>query len=186
MRFFYLTVLVSSVLLTWIDKPDDDYWKNARMDSSPLFDVFFTDDTGYAVSNNNILFLSYDNGNNWNATELKELPPFSSKEFIWSARICCSSLKTTDGGESWVPCSPESQDRFCRVFLKDPNTDCLPAADFLNTVSKKVFSALLNGAVEVLKHPCQYTEYYSSKDEGWAPGWYISDLMTFETISKLK
>ncbi len=160
MRFFYLTVLVSSVFLTLVNKPDDNCWKNASTDGSPLYNIYFTENAGYAVSNNHILFISNDNGSTWKEADLKEMPNFNSRNFIWSARICCSSLKTTDGGKNWFRCSSESQDQFCRVFLKDPNTGFQPAEEFLNTVSRKIFTGLLNRETDLLKQPRQYTEYY--------------------------
>jgi len=182
MRFYYLMVLVSCVLLTLVNKPDDNYWKDAGRDGSKLYNIYFTDQAAYAVSNNNILFISNDNGGTWKRTDMKEKSNINSQDFIWSASVYCSSLKTTDGGKSWFRCSSESQDQFCRVFLKDPNTGFQPAEEFLNTVCKKIFTCLLNGETDILNQPMQYTEYYSSKDEGWAPGWYISDLMTFNTL----
>ncbi len=186
MRVFYLTVLVSSVFLSLINRPDDNFWKDAPTDGVLLYRIYLTDNAGYAVSNNNILFTSYDNGRNWQEADPIEMTHFNSKNFLWSAQICCSSLKTTDGGKNWIPCSSESNNRFCRVFLKDPNTGYQPAKEFLNMVCNKIFSGLLNNEVNLLKTPRQYTEYYSNQDEGWAPGWYLSDLLTFDTLQGLK
>jgi len=187
MRFFYLVVLVSSVLLTLVDKPDNNSWNKAVKDGTLLYNIYFTDNGCYAVSRNNIYFISYDNGSTWQAADPKEISNVNSKEFIWSAKVCCSSLKTIDGGKNWIPCNNEAQDKFCRVFLKDPNTGYQPAEEFLNTVCNRIFSSLLNNDPDLLKkHPQQYTEYFVSQDEGWAPGWYLSDLTTFDKLTKLK
>ncbi len=187
MKSFYLVVLISIVLLTLVNKPDDNYWKTAEKDGALLYNIYFTDNGCYAVSNNDILFISNDNGSSWQAADPKEMSNINSKEFIWSARVCCSSLKTTDAGKSWISCNNNTQNRFCRVFLKDPNTGYQPAEEFLNTVCSKIFTSLLNNSADLLKkHPQQYTEYYVSQAEGWAPGWYLSDLMTFDTLKKLK
>jgi hypothetical protein len=186
MRFFYLLVLVSSVFLTLINKPEDNFWNEAPTDDVLLYNIYFTQYSCYAVTGNHIYFKSYNNGSTWQTANSHEISKLNIKDIIWSARICCSSLKTTNGGKSWVPCSSESQDRFCRVFLKDPNTGFQPAGEFLKMVCSKIFTSLLNNESDQLKNPRQYTEYYSSKNEGWAPGWYLSDLITFNTEIGLK
>ncbi len=185
MRFFYLMVIVSGVFLT-LNKEEDNFRTTAGTDGTLLYNVYFTENEGYAVSNNHTLFTSRNNGNTWQEAGPAWDSNFDSKKFIWSARICCSSLKTTDGGNSWIPCSSESQDKFCRVFLKDPNTGYQPAEEFLNMVSKKIFTCLLNRETNSLRQPCKYTEYYSNRYEGWAPGWYLSELTTFDTLKELE
>ncbi len=177
MKFIYLIILLLSFFLTLQNQQKSGYWKNAPLNGTHIYTIYFTSETGYAVSYFDNLFISTDYGETWHRENISEMSKIKAGEFAWSAEIYCSAMKTTDGGNNWIPYTSEMQEHFCRVYLNDPNSGYQAAEEFLNTVTKKIFSSIEKEEIEILKnHPQQCTEYYSNKDEGWALGWCLKDF----------
>ncbi len=187
MRFIYLFILLLSVFLTLQNAQDNEYWKNAPVYGTLIYSIYFSTDTGYAVSRDNIRFISVDNGISWSPVENPTVIDIKPEKFLWSGEIYCSVMKTTDGGANWVPGTSEMRDHFCRVYFKDPNTGYMPAEEFLGDVCRRIFSSIKEKETKALiNHPQQCTEYYSNIDEGWALGWCLKDFTSFENIAGLK
>jgi hypothetical protein len=187
MKFIYTLVLLSGVYLTMQNKQDNDHWKNAPSNGPSIYTIYFTGQAGYAVSFQNKLFVSTDNGEAWYPDEISAMKKLKKEDFLWSGTIHCSAMKTTDGGITWIPYSSDIQEHFCRVYLSDPNTGYQAAEEFLRTVSRKVFNYFNRNEIEILQNqPQQCTEYYRSENEGWALGWCIKDFLTADNLSNLK
>lgn len=187
MRFIYLIILLISVFLTLQNKQHRGYWENAPINGTRIYTIYFTTGSGYAVSYSDNLFISTDYGSTWHKKDITEMSKIKTEKFVWSGEIYCSVMKTTDGGNTWIPYTSEMQEHFCRVYLNDPNSGYQAAEEFLNTVSKKIFNSIEKEEIEILKnHPQQCTEYYSNKDEGWALGWCLKDFMSARSAAKLE
>jgi hypothetical protein len=185
MKFIYLVILLFSFFLTLQNQQKSDYWENAPVNGTHIYTIYFTSQAGYAVSYFNNLFISTDYGTTWQGENSSELSKIKAEELVWSGEIYCSAMKTTDGGNTWVPYTSEMQEHFCRIYLKDPNTGDQAAEEFLNTVSKRILSGIQKEEIEILKnHPQQCTEYYSNKDEGWALGWCLKDFKFIRSSAK--
>jgi hypothetical protein len=189
MKAIYLGTMLAAVLLSFQQKKTNNYWDDASVNGTRIYSICFIDNNcGYAVSADNHFFISTDAGNNWKSTRniARFLRPGSSR-ILWSAEIFCSVMQTKDGGTTWVPYTKEKQKHFCRVYLKDPNAGYETADEFLNNISKKIFNCFKNGDLRPLTdHPQQCTEYYSSKDEGWALGWCVKEFRTHRDLAGLK
>lgn len=186
MRFVYLFILLLSVFLTLQNAQDTDYWENAPVCGTRIYTIYFSTDAGYAVSRDNILFVSVDNGRSWYHLNSSDIIDIKPNKFSWSGEIYCSVMKTADGGKNWVPYTSEMRDHFCRVYFKDPNTGYKTAEDFLGNVCARISESINNRETkELINHPQQCTEYYSNKDEGWALGWCLKDFMSTENLADL-
>lgn len=187
MRFIYMFILLASVFLTLQNAQDTDYWENAPQHGTRIYTIYFTTDTGYAVSHDNVLFISIDNGRSWYQVKSSAIIDIKPNKFFWSGEIYCSVMKTADGGKNWVPYTAEMREHFCRVYFKDPNTGYRTAEEFLANVCKRIFQSIHESDTKALiNHPQQCTEYYSNKYEGWALGWCLKDFMNTENLADLK
>ena len=120
-----LKVLLTFIFLSFTVTPQHyDYWKNAPVEGSMIYSIFFTNQQkGYAVSSKGEIFESSDSGNTWffKSQSLKSKGP-ENKNNLWSADIYCSVMHTNDGGLSWSAYDKEAQEHFCGVYLKDNNS----------------------------------------------------------------
>lgn len=164
---------------------ENDYWKNAPVEGSKIYTIWFTDqENGYAISANNEMFVTTSSGSNWNfIINNKVIDKSFLNNSLWSAEIYCSVLQTTDGGSSWLPYTKEKQEHFCKVYLKDPNVDYKTASEFLAKVTKYILENLTKNRIDnLINHPKQCTEYYSNENEGWALGWCVKELKLTKSV----
>jgi hypothetical protein len=171
--FFSLFILIST------PAQDYDYWSNASAGKTKIFSISFIDDqNGLAKSVEGDELATMDGGRSWAPdNEIIFANEKSSPQILWSADIYCSIMKTTDGGNTWLPYEEEKQEHFCGVYLKDPNTGYKVASEFLNKVTSEITNCLRNKDLDSLAdHPHKCTEYYRSAEEGWTLGWCIKDF----------
>jgi hypothetical protein len=158
-----------------------DYWVNAPTAGIKIFTIAFTDSQfGEAISVEGELLITTDSGKSWNInSNFSDAYNQDSNSFLWKSEIHCSIMHTTDSGLSWLPYENEKQEHFCRVYLKDGNTNYRIAEEFLNMVTSKIFQCINNNEVKVLMdNPQQCAEYYTNSNEGWALGWCIKDFQS--------
>ena len=176
MRFL---ILCSFFSLISTPAQNNDYWINAPVGKTRIFSVSFIDNhNGLAKSSENDVLITIDGGKSWTAANnISFINLKTTPEILWRADIYCSIMKTTDGGNTWLPYEEEKQEHFCGVYLKDPNTGYKVASEFLNKVTSEINNHYENGNPDALiDHPHQCTEYYRSADEGWALGWCVRNL----------
>ena len=158
---------------------ENSYWKNAPVGKTKIFTIsFINKQIGVANSADDEVLATSDGGKNWKA-ESKDEPGIQAtdSDFEWKADIYCAIMKTTDGGNSWIPYEEGKQEHFCGVYLKDENTGYKIASEFLNKVTMDInYYYLINNLDSLLDHPQQCTEYYKSAEEGWALGWCVRNL----------
>ena len=187
MKIIYMMMILVYIPSNYLTQTDD-YWKNAPTNGTRIYSIFFiTEKEGFAVSKNNELFVSTDAGSTWNLKETNtKISIPVNDDFLWSAEIYCSAMQTKDGGISWVPYSLQMQEHFCRVYLKDPNVDYKTAYEFLNTVTSKILSGIINNNIaSIVNEPQQCTEYYTNENEGWALGWYLKNFISINNKSRV-
>jgi hypothetical protein len=175
-----LKVMLIVITLSFGMTPQQyDYWYNAPVEGSKIYSICFTDQqSGYAVSTSNEIFITTDSGMTWNYRPGDlEIKKSNNNKTIWSVDIYCSIMQTTDGGANWLPYSKDKQEHFCKVYLKDPNVGYSTASEFLKKVTEKIIIKIKNNDIaKLINHPQQCSEYYSNEIEGWALGWCIKDL----------
>jgi len=189
LRITYIIILISVITESNVFPQSYDYWKNAPTEGTRIYLIYFaTEHYGFAVSAKNELFISTDAGNTWDLKETnKDISIPVSGDFLWSAEIYCSAMQIKDGGNSWVPYSAQMQEHFCRVYLKDPNVDYKTASEFLNTVTSKILSGIINNNIDSsADKPQQCTEYYSNEKEGWALGWCLKNFKMSKSPDGIK
>ena len=187
MKIIYKMILIFILLSSNYHSQVNDYWKNAPVEGSRIYLIYFTtEQNGFAVSTKNELFVSTDKGNVWNLKETnKKISKTPDDNFLWSAEIYCSAMQTKDGGNSWNPYSDEMQEHFCRVYLNDPNVDYKTASEFLNSVTSKILSHILNKEIDSLANkPQQCAEYYTNENEGWALGWCLRNFNMNKSLNE--
>lgn len=158
---------------------ENDYWKNAAVGKNKIFSISFIDkQIGVANSADGEVLVTSDGGLNWNAESVTSSGIQSnSAEIYWKADVFCAIMKTTDGGNSWIPYDDGKQEHFCGVYLKDENTGYKVASEFLNKVTMEVNYYYMTDKLDsLLNQPHQCTEYYKSSEEGWALGWCVSNF----------
>lgn len=179
MKIISIIIMILIPLSTEFIPQQNDYWKDAPLEGSKIFSIFFTDQqNGLAVSSKGETFKTTDSGNTWiSKNEISENEKKANNKILWSADIYCSVMQTKDGGKSWSSYTKEAQEHFCGVYLKDNNSGYKIANEFLKKVSSNVFSSFKNNEISsLIDHPQQCTEYYSNEAEGWALGWCIREL----------
>lgn len=158
---------------------ENDYWKNAAVGKSKIFSISFIDkQIGVANSADGEVLVTSDGGLNWNAESVTSSGIQSnSAEIYWKADVFCAIMKTTDGGNSWIPYDDGKQEHFCGVYLKDENTGYKVASEFLNKVTMEVnYYFMIDKIDALLNQPHQCTEYYKNPEEGWALGWCVKNF----------
>ncbi len=186
MKAIYLLILLSAVVLTVQNTKTKNYWDDAPVNGMRIYSICFVDDdNGYAVTADNNFFITSDAGYSWEFTRnIADLLRPGGNKVFWSAEIYCSVMQTKDNGTTWYPYTREKQDHFCCVYLKDPNTGYKIAEEFLQDVSRKIFSGIDNKDIGSLTdHPQQCAEYYSKKDEGWALGWCVKEFRSSDKLA---
>ena len=174
--FSIVFILVYSVLCL---AQDLDYWSHAPAGKTKIFTISFVDgQNGLATSEAGDLLSTKDGGKNWNEGSGVV---YSNEKFksgnLWKADIYCSIMKTTDGGNTWVPYEDGKQEHFCCVYLKDENTGYKVASEFLSKVTDKINSYIIDNKIDsLIDHPHQCTEYYKNAEEGWALGWCVRNF----------
>jgi hypothetical protein len=157
----------------------NDYWKNAAVGKSKIFSIsFINKQSGVANSADGDVLVTSDGGINWKAERVTSTGIQSdSPEIYWKADVYCAIMKTTDGGNSWIPYVDGKQEHFCKVYLKDENTGYKIASEFLNKVTMEVNYYYMTDKLDsLLNHPHQCTEYYKNPEEGWALGWCVKNF----------
>ncbi|MBK9097722.1 MAG: hypothetical protein IPM14_06245 [bacterium] len=158
---------------------ENAYWKNAAVGKSKIFSISFIDkQIGVANSADGEVLVTSDGGLNWKAESVASSGIQSNRaEIYWKADVFCAIMKTTDGGNSWIPYDDGKQEHFCGVYLKDENTGYKVASEFLNKVTMEVNYYYMTDKLDsLLNHPHQCTEYYKNPKEGWALGWCVSNF----------
>jgi hypothetical protein len=178
-KFCHFLIILALLILSSAPAQDNDYWSNAPTGKTKVFAISFADEqNGRAISAEGDVLATSDGGKNW-AVE-KEVIVVSIKDsnpILWKADIYCAIMKTTDGGNIWIPYEEEKQEHFCGVYLKDENTGYKVASEFLNRVTMEInYYYMTNKLDSILDHPHQCTEYYKSPDEGWALGWCVRNF----------
>lgn len=158
---------------------ENDYWKNATVGKDKIFSISFIDkQIGVANSADGEVLVTSDGGLNWKAESVAPSGIQSNgPKIYWKADIYCAVMKTTDGGNSWIPYEDGKQEHFCGVYLKDENTGYQVASEFLNKVTMEVNYYYMTDKLDaLLNQPHQCTEYYKSSEEGWALGWCVRNF----------
>ena len=171
-----ITILIN-VLSLFVLCQNQFYWKDAPVEGKKLYSIkFFNSNNGVAESQLEETLETIDNGKSWSITPITDKKKQPSN-YLWSADIYCSVMRTTDGGITWVPYLKEPQEQFCAVYFKDKNTGWKVAEEFLNKVVNAIIKYSQHDDIESLvDQPNQCTEYYTSADSGWALGWCIRDF----------
>jgi hypothetical protein len=153
------------------------YWKNAPTKGTKIYSIkFFDSHNGTAESQLQETLRTNNNGKSWFPAVItdKKIEPAN---YLWSAEIYCSVMRTNDGGTTWIPYLQEPQEHFCMVYFKDNNTGWKVAEEFLNKVVNKINTCIENDDIESLvDQPQQCSEYYTNVDSGWALGWCVRDF----------
>jgi hypothetical protein len=189
MKTIYMMILILIFLQTNYLTQTNDYWKDAPTEGTRIYSIFFTtQQEGFAVSKNNELFVSTNAGNTWNLKETNSrISVPVNNDYLWSSEIYCSAMQTKDGGNTWFPYSPQMQEHFCRVYLKDPNVDYKTASEFLNTVTSKILLCITNEDItSIANKPQQCAEYYTNENEGWALGWCLRNFKMNKILKTIK
>lgn len=158
---------------------ENNYWKASTVGGSKIYSIYFYDgQKGLAISANNEHFITADGGASWKYIEnTVESIEQDTAENSWRTDVYCSVMNTIDGGKNWIPYSKEKQEHFCKVYLKDPNVEYKTAYDFLEKVTRDIYTSVLTNGIEALvEHPQQCAEYYSNELEGWALGWCLKNF----------
>jgi hypothetical protein len=176
-----ILISILSALILSIDIPaqDQDYWADAPLGTTKIFSVSFIDKTnGLAKSAELDVLYTSDSGKTWEVKEnIRFINHKTTPEILWTADIFCSIMKTTDGGNTWLPYEEEKQEHFCGVYLRDPNTGYKVASEFLNKVTSEINNHYENGNLDsLLDHPQKCSEYYSSAEEGWSLEWCVRNF----------
>lgn len=158
---------------------DQSYWGKAPVGKTKVFTISFIDkQNGFAQTEDGILLSTEDGGKSWS-----EKPAAISKnqnvdnKMLWAADIFCAIMKTTDGGNSWIPSEDDKQEHFCGVYLRDENTGYKVASEFLHKVTMEINYCFISNTLDLLvDQPQQCTEYYRSPVEGWALGWCVRNF----------
>lgn len=176
MNILLKIITLTSFLSLFVPCQNEFYWKDAPIVGTKLYSIkFFSSNKGVALSQNQEALETTDSGKSWLPVATTE-KKIESTNYLWSAEIYCSVMRTTDGGTTWVPYLKEPQEHFCRVYFKDHNTGWKVAEEFLNKVANTIITYSMNGDIELLiDQPNQCTEYYTSVDSGWALGWCVKN-----------
>jgi hypothetical protein len=176
MKILLKIFVLINLLSLFVPCQNEFYWKDAPTKGIKLYSIkFFNSTYGVAVSQNQEALETTDSGKSWlpvTTTEKK----IESNNYLWSAEVYCSAMRTSDGGVTWTPYLQEPQEQFCTVYFKDNNTGWKVAEEFLHKVVNTIITYLQNDNIELLvDQPHQCTEYYTSVDSGWALGWCVKN-----------
>ena len=173
MKILLKTIVLIYFLPLFVLSQDRFYWKDAPTNGTKIYLIkFFNSNNGIAESQLEESLETKDGGHSWlpAITEKKKEP----SDYLWSAEIYCSAMRTIDGGLTWVPYLQEPQEHFCLVYFKDNNTGWKVAEEFLSKVLSTIKTYINDGGIKLLvDQPHQCTEYYTSIDSGWALGWCV-------------
>jgi len=172
MKILLKMIVLINFLSSFMICQDQFYWKDAPTQGTKIYLIkFFNANNGVAKSQFEETLKTNDSGESWSPgawTEKKK----ESTNYLWSAEIYCSVMRTSDGGVTWVPYLQDPQEHFCMVYFKDHNTGWKVAEEFLNKVVNTINAYIQNDDIESLvDQPHQCTEYYTNVDSGWALGW---------------
>jgi hypothetical protein len=179
MRSLLIIIIFFALNCNSIISQVNDYWKNAKAEGSKIYTIHHLGkQIAYAVSYEGDLFKTTDAGKTWNfVSDKKEVLQLKKYKILWSGDIYCAIMHTIDGGLNWHQYDKESQEHFCKVYLKDENTGYKVACEFLSKVFTKMFTYNKDNAISLLiDYPQQCTEYFSNEKEGWALGWCLKDF----------
>jgi hypothetical protein len=176
-KMLFSTLIIITICIK-VSAQDADYWANAQASKTKIFTISFIDlQNGAATSAEGDEFFTSDKGLSWKPDSTSTRVINYSEKIYWKADVYCSVMRSTDGGESWVPYDQDKQEHFCGVYLEDANTGHDIASQFLNKVASKVFLSLKNNEINsLINQPQQCTEYFRSPTEGWALGWCIKNF----------
>ena len=174
---FSLTLTLAAIIT--VIAQDDNYWANATISKNKIFAISFTNEqNGRAISAEGDVLATSDGGRNWILdNKVTFVSEKTSPQILWNAEIYCAIMKTTDGGNSWIPYDEDKQEHFCGVYLKDTNTGYKVASEFLNKVISEISYHNENNNLDSLAdHPRKCTEYFRNAEEGWALGWCVRNF----------
>jgi len=174
MKILKKIIILTYFLSLFVFCQNQFYWKNAPTNGTKIYSIkFFDSNNGVAKSQLEETLVTNDSGRSWSPrarTEKVKEPD----NYLWSAEIYCSIMRTSDSGTTWVPYLQEPQEHFCMVYFKDQNTGWKVAEEFLIKVVNTINKYIKNNDIELLvNQPHQCTEYYTNVDSGWALGWCI-------------
>ena len=174
MKILLKIIVLINFVSSFVICQNQFYWKDAPIEGTKLYSIkFFSTSNGIAESQFDETLETIDNGGSWSLRAITDKKKQLSN-YLWSAEIYCSVMRTTDGGITWVPYLKEPQEQFCTVYFKDKNTGWKVAEEFLNKVVNTINTYIQNDEIESLvDQPHQCTEYYTNVDLGWALGWCI-------------
>jgi hypothetical protein len=158
---------------------ENSYWRNAPVGKTKIFTIsFINKQNGVANSADGEVLATSDGGKNWKTESNEESGiQAADSDFEWKTDIYCAIMKTTDGGNSWIPYEEGKQEHFCGVYLKDENSGYNVASEFLQKVTMEINYYYLTDKLDILiDHPQQCTEYYKNPEEGWALGWCVRNF----------
>ena len=174
MKYLVKIINITFIPLVLLFCQNNFYWKNAPVNGTKIYSIKFFDSTnGVAKSQYAETLYTSDGGKHWAPIASAEQSD-NSENYLWSAEINCSAMKTNDGGINWEPYSLEPQEHFCMAYFKDKNTGLKVAEEFLNKVVNVINEYLSKNEVDsLLNTAIQCTEYYTNAQSGWALGWCI-------------
>ena len=178
MKKLFKASIIPLLLFINIPAQDYEYWNNAPLGEQKIYLICFASNNhGFAVSEDQYYFDLKDSTENyvinyWGNTK----PKINDTDISWSAEIYLSVMHTTDAGINWAPYQNKSQNQFFSVYLKNELTQYDVGKEFLASVISKILEQEKTNQIEqLINHPIEYSEFYSSENEGWAVGWYVKN-----------